>query len=143
MLIDYFSEKNTVTVYFPSHRMDGAILEGYLIELFDLLAAYLKPLEYGLSKGDLLDYISEQSKYSNNILEFLKYKAFIADSSYFKSLAEKYSQKQINSENFLFKKEFCIDEQYTAENLMESISFILKDYSFDNTFSKEGISTNA
>ena len=98
----------------------------FVVEILDTVSAYLSPVQYGISKNDLIDFYNSVKNYSNSeFIEFLRYKKIIATSDDFVNLLLMYSK-----DNFLIKCfEVSIDFSLFENKLLfdEELAFAIKD----------------
>lgn len=139
MLESLFENKQKVVVYFPSVKLDTYSVEDFLNELFDLVAAFLEPVKFGVHKNDILDYLKQESQCGKRLLDFLADKRYIATDDSFLRLAKKYTfLSNINSQSMMFYKgEFVLGDGEDVVDLIERIASVMKDGSYINLFTKE------
>lgn len=83
----FCSDKDEVEFYVPVVD-DNDQLELFVIELFDCVESYLRPLQYGLNKYEVIDFLQAAER---DLFEWLRYKRYISTDADLLDLVKKYA----------------------------------------------------
>ena len=95
----------------------------YFIELFDCISAYLNPIEYAISKEDIVDYLETET--CDDFFEFLHFKRYFVLESDFDILYNKYFGKREATSIFLHINSQNYSSFVTAVNYGASLSKLI------------------
>jgi hypothetical protein len=123
MNVEFLNNKKNVTIYIPLiFQVDD--YEPFVIEVLDIISAYLLPVQYGLTKNDLVDFFMQKDNSSDGLISFLRLKKFIAFPEDLTEIFMKYT-KDSNTKCIEVSIDFSLYDSYLL--FEEEIAFALKD----------------
>lgn len=97
-----FKNKDSVTLYIPIlHEED--LYQQFIVEVLDLVEAYLDPLTDGLNKNDILDYLIKPEFSNVSLFDYLHFKRFIANKEDFLDLFLSYCNRYCSKEGLYYE----------------------------------------
>lgn len=122
---EIFEEKNNITLFVPvNFKVDE--YEPFIVELLDTVSAYLKPVQYGIHREDLIDFLTNKNDVNmDGFISYLRYKRFIATKDDFIGLLSKYSISNEKVRIIEVQVDLTLFSDY--DSFEEELAFALKD----------------
>jgi dihydrofolate reductase len=122
---DIFEVKNKVTFYIPLNFKINEC-EPFVVEILDTVTAYLMPIQFGIGKGDIIEFYNNVKDYSDGgFIDYLRYKKFIVTSDDFLGILVKYSKDNFPIKCFEVSIDFSLFENESS--FEEELAFAIKD----------------